>query len=59
MNTKIPQMGYVPREAFSQNRPFFCDSMKTSQPVHDGFGANIDMFPKETIESKHRKDSKK
>ncbi len=27
------------------------DSMKTSQPIHDGFGANIDRSPKETIES--------
>jgi hypothetical protein len=24
--------------------------MKMSQPVHDSFGANIDRFPKETIE---------
>jgi hypothetical protein len=34
----------------SQNCPFFGNSMKRSQPISDSFGANIDRFPKETIE---------
>jgi hypothetical protein len=31
--------------------PFWVDSVKMSQPIHDGFGANTNRLPKETIES--------
>jgi hypothetical protein len=48
MRTKIPQTGCAMGSIFIES-PFLGDSMKTSQPIRDGFGANINRFPKETI----------